>query len=59
MFLDIEEELEPFYYPKMLKMINANETLDLIYVKGLPFSTYALRGRGGVKDITNFCVRQD
>ena len=46
MFLDIEEELEPFYYPKMLKMINANETLDLIYVKGLPFSTYALRGRG-------------
>ena len=31
MFLDIEEELEPFYYPKMLKMINVNETFDLIY----------------------------
>ena len=26
-------------------------------VRGLPFSTYALRGGGGVKEIDDFCVR--
>ena len=27
-------------------------------IRGLPFSTYAARGREDVKEMTNFCVRQ-
>ena len=29
------------------------------FVRGLPFSTYAVRGRGGVNDMANFCIQQD
>ena len=29
----------------------------VILIRDHPLSTYALRGRGGIKEMTNFCVR--
>ena len=34
-----------------------NESACVFYIRERPLSTYALRGRVGVKEMTNFCVR--
>ena len=50
------EEIYLLHFMKRYRLYCIPQAPVMSFIRGLPFSTYALRGGRGVKDIAEFCV---